>query len=273
MASPQQLIKALAAAQQVTSGEHDRAKSVLAIDIIGCQFVDEDTIRGLGRLCPQLSYVTIFDCLNFDFAWALECQSTSPFSDLPYEVELNFLTPSMPSQLDPNMSTAGHKGKASWRAAVPAQALLGDIDSNHMVRLHALYMLNFAGHENSLVHQELLYHMCNESKNQSPTFCTLKELKAAFLDRTGLDILMLRLAKKVHDHDPTAMLIPWECISPSCKDQDVEDYLKHPGLSMSKATWKIIQNGKDAVGGEDCYRQLAITSCGEHKGNVLQFRA
>ncbi|KAK3653358.1 hypothetical protein LTR56_004562 [Elasticomyces elasticus] len=73
MASPQQLIEALAAAQQVTSGKHDRAKSVLAIDIIGCQFVDEDTIRGLGRLFPRLSYVTIFDCLNFDFAWALEC--------------------------------------------------------------------------------------------------------------------------------------------------------------------------------------------------------
>ncbi|KAK5695993.1 hypothetical protein LTR97_008413 [Elasticomyces elasticus] len=78
IASPQQLIEALAAARQVTSGEHDHAKSVLAIDIIGCQFVDKDTIRGLGRLLPQLSYVTIFDCLNFDFAWAVKAHPRSP---------------------------------------------------------------------------------------------------------------------------------------------------------------------------------------------------
>ncbi|KAK4895239.1 hypothetical protein LTR27_006582 [Elasticomyces elasticus] len=62
-------------------------------------------------------------------------------------------------------------------------------------------------------------------------------------------------------------LSPWACISPSCKDEDGEDYLEHPGLFMSKATWKITKNGKDAVGGEDCYRQL------KHEGNVLQIRA
>ncbi|KAK3653359.1 hypothetical protein LTR56_004563 [Elasticomyces elasticus] len=84
---------------------------------------------------------------------------------------------------------------------------------------------------------------------------------------------MLRLTKKKHDHDPKAMRVPWECISPSCKDEDVEDYLKHPDLFMSKATWKIIKNGEDAVGGEDCFRQLAITSCEEYKGNILQTRA
>ncbi|KAK5719320.1 hypothetical protein LTR15_007843 [Elasticomyces elasticus] len=129
----------------------------------------------------------------------------------------------MPSQLDPNMSTAGQKGKASWRAAVPAQALLGHIyrcikertanffNSSHMVRLH------------------------------------------------GLDIAALG------QEGPR--------LSPSCKDEDGEDDLEHPGLFVSKATWKIIKNGHDAFGGEDCYRRLAITSCEEQKRNVLQFRA
>ncbi|KAK3641145.1 hypothetical protein LTR56_006867 [Elasticomyces elasticus] len=253
---------------------------VYAMDVC---ILDVDSPLGCRKKTPLLySHVTISNCLNFDLAWALEYQSIS--ADLPYEVQVDFLTPSMPSRLDPKMSTAGQKGKASWRAAVPAQAFLGEIhrsieertanffNSNHMVRLHASYMLQFFGHKILLVRQELLY-ICKESTNPSPTFCTLKEPEAASRSRTGLDILMLRLAKRVHDHGPAAMLVPWECRSPSCKDEDGEDDLEHPGLFVSKATWKIIKNGKDAVGGEDCYRQLAITSCEEHKGNVLQIRA
>ncbi|KAK4895240.1 hypothetical protein LTR27_006583 [Elasticomyces elasticus] len=190
--SPQQLAQALAAAQQVNSGKHSRAKSVIALDFIGCQFLSEEVVLGLGRIFPNLLYVTIFDCLMFDYAW-LRQQSLAnhAFVDLPYGVTATFSTPSMPPQLDDSLCIAGQKGLASWRCPLPAlsvhQAIVRDVDgkrgsmpnSNELILRHVLYMLNWSGYEDSLEHEELLSHVANR-QGEGEKFCTLEELEDAF---------------------------------------------------------------------------------------------
>ncbi|KAK3650980.1 hypothetical protein LTR56_006031 [Elasticomyces elasticus] len=164
----------------------------------------------------KLRCVTIFDCLNFDLRWSVSRSATNVLSDnhvnaydvfasLPYEVTVDFSTPSWPPQLDCKLSIAGQKGLPSWKSVQPGLAILqliaqspSILDRNEETRCHALYMLNFRGYEDSIDHSKLLGSMV--SQKSITNFCTHDELKAALKGgKKGktLKMLMERMARKV----------------------------------------------------------------------------
>ncbi|KAK3650981.1 hypothetical protein LTR56_006032 [Elasticomyces elasticus] len=70
MATALQFAQSLAAAQQIGCGK-DCRNIVAALDIMSCPFLDEVTVLGLGRVFPNLKYLTVCDCLQFDLRWAI----------------------------------------------------------------------------------------------------------------------------------------------------------------------------------------------------------
>ncbi|KAK5734096.1 hypothetical protein LTR17_009224 [Elasticomyces elasticus] len=262
--------------------------------------------------------VTNFDCLKLELRWSVSRSATNVLSDnhvnaydvfagLPYEVTVDFSTPSWPPQLDHKLSVAGQKGLPSWKSVQPGLAILQLIAQspsifgrNEETSCHALYMLNLRGYEDFIDHSKLLGSMV--SQKGTTDFCTLEELKAALKGgKKGktLKMLMERMARKVVERNEastrrsasaaaqslrdlaTNILLTFPCDSTSCEPEDDDqpipmlDPNKHAGLFWSYLVWARIKNKKDqdTVPGDDCFLQRALTACDEQTQDVLSVRA
>lgn len=75
-----QLVEALTLLKQ-------RCPTVTRLEIIGCPFMNSELVQHLSNIAPTLQSVAIYDCLNFDFGWAVKATAEErTLNSLPFRV-------------------------------------------------------------------------------------------------------------------------------------------------------------------------------------------